>query len=76
MEEHLIRETVRRFKRMPTSLRVTKIKELILRSPMHKKVIQKDFPELYREVKPRPQQAVGGGLSERAQPVELCAKTR
>jgi hypothetical protein len=74
MEEHLIREIVRRFKRMPASRRVSKIRELISKSQDHRKVIQRDFPELYQEVESNPQQVSGGGLSGQAPPVELCAK--
>jgi hypothetical protein len=74
MEEHLIKEVIRRYKRMPVSLRVSKIKELISKSPDHRKVIQRDFPELYREAESNPDRVSGGGLSEQAQTFELCAK--
>jgi hypothetical protein len=74
MEEHLIREIVRRFKRMPASRRVSKIRDLISKSPDHRKVIKRDFPELYQEVESNPERVSGGGLSEQAQPYELCAK--
>jgi hypothetical protein len=76
MEEHLIKEIIRRFKRMPASQRVSKVRELISRSPDYRKVIQRAFPELYQEAESDPQRVSGAGLSERAQPVELCAKPR
>jgi len=73
MEEHLIKEIARRYKRMPASKRVSKVRELISRSPDHRKIIERVFPQLYQEAT-NSRRVSEAGLSERGQPVELCAK--
>jgi hypothetical protein len=72
MEEHLVQEIARRFKRTPASRRIVEVKEFIGRSSAHRDLIKKVFPDLYREVQGSP--SSGGGLSEPHQPAELCAK--
>jgi hypothetical protein len=76
MEEHLIKEIARRFRRMPASKRIAEVREFMGRSAAHRELIEKAFPELHREATspiPRPS-AVSS--SESARPIELCAKPR
>ncbi len=76
MEEHLIREVSRRFKLMPKSKRLKKIRQFIATSQTNRGVVQKLFPELYQEVEPNDRASSAGELSESSQPVELCVKPR
>ena len=76
MEEHLIREVSRRFRRMPRSERVKKIRQFMGHSQTNKRVVQKLFPELYQEVVANDRASSAGELSELAQPVELYVKPR
>jgi hypothetical protein len=76
MEEHLIEEIGRRFRRMPAAKRIAEVREFMGRSAARRALVEKAFPELYREATapaPRPS-AVSS--SESARPVELCAKPR
>jgi len=70
-EKDLIREVVRRFKRMPAQERITKIRKLASRSEVADGFIRKLVPELYEEAFPT---SSGGGRSESDQPHELSAK--
>jgi hypothetical protein len=76
MEEHLIKEIGRRFERMPVAKRIAEVREFISRSQARRALVEKAFPELYREATapaPRPSAVAS---SESARPVELCAKRR
>jgi hypothetical protein len=76
MEEHLIKEIARRFRRMPEAKRVAEVREFMRRSEARRALVEKAFPELYREATvaiPRPSAVAS---SQSARPVELCAKPR
>ena len=49
MEEDLIKEIRRRLERTPASQRVAEIREFVGRSEAHRKLVEKAFPNLYRE---------------------------
>jgi len=76
MEEHLIKELARRFRRTPASKRIAQIREFAGRSDHHRKLIEKAFPELYKEATSPERKASAFSSSESAQTVELCAKPR
>jgi len=76
MEEHLIKEIGCRFRRMPAAKRIAEVREFMSKSEARRALLEKAFPELYREAAaptPRPS-AVSS--SQSARPVELCAKPR
>ncbi len=72
-EKDLIKEVVRRFKRMPPGERITKIRKLASRSELAAGFIRKLVPELYREAFPSSSE---GGCSESDHPREIYAKPR
>src|SRR5437764_5901972 len=74
MEEHLIKEIRRRLKRTPASQRVAEIKEFIGRSEAHRKLVEKTFPDLYREATSRRTSEVSSSAPNHR--VELGAKPR
>ena len=49
MEQHLIKEIARRFRRMPEAKRIAEVREFISRSEARRALVEKAFPELYRE---------------------------
>jgi len=74
MESHLIKEIERRFKRMPTPRRVSEIKEFMAKSETNRNLVQKAFPELYREATSSRQVDGAFSSSEPDHPFELGAK--
>lgn len=76
MEEHLIREIARRFRRTPASKRIAEVREFMSRSAANRKLIEKAFPEFYREAMSPVRRASAGSSSEPAHRVELFAKPR
>ncbi len=76
MEEHLIREIGRRFKRTPASERITEIKEFMGKSDAHRKLIKEAFPEFYREATSPVRRRSATASSELRHPVGLSAKPR
>jgi hypothetical protein len=57
MEEHLIKEIARRFRRIPAPRRFAEVRDFMGRSAAHRELVEKAFPELYREAAspiPRP----------------------
>jgi hypothetical protein len=67
MEEHLIKEIGRRFARMPPSKRIAEVRDFMRTPAARRELIEKAFPELYREATspiPRPS-AVSSSQSAR-----------
>jgi hypothetical protein len=73
MEEHLVQEIGRRFRRTPKAKRIVELREFMRRSDAHRDLIRKAFPDLYEEAQSN-RSSSGGGLSGRPPHVELCAK--
>ena len=72
-ERHLIKAILGRFKRMPASERIEKVRKLAAESKGTKEFIRSEFPDLYKEAFNHRRPAAGG-LSESARPHELSAK--
>jgi hypothetical protein len=49
MEEHLIKEIAGRLRRMPACKRTEEVREFMGSSAAHWELMEKAFPELYRE---------------------------
>ncbi len=77
VEEHLIREIGRRFKRTPARQRVAEVRAFMGKSNANRKLIKKAFPELYQEATSSAHQDFSAAaLSEPNRRVELYAKPR
>jgi hypothetical protein len=76
MEEHLIKEIGRRFRRMSAARRIAEVREFMSRSEARRALIEKAFPELYREATPAAPRPSAVSSSRSARPVEPCAKPR
>jgi predicted DNA-binding transcriptional regulator AlpA len=74
MEEHLIREIRRRFRRLPASRRVSELREFMAQSEINRKIIEKEFPKFYREAMTGNRTSAFSS-SESNHSFELCAKT-
>ena len=76
MEEHLIKEVGRRFRRMRAAKRIVEVRQFMGKSEARRELMEKMFPELYQEaITPTPRPS-GASSSESTRSVELPARPR
>jgi hypothetical protein len=73
MEEYLVQEIARRFKRTPRAKRIAEVKEFMNKSAANRQLIKKSFPDLYAEAQ-GPNRSSSGGVSQLIQHFGLYAK--
>jgi len=76
MENHLVREIIRRLERLPLSKRAASVREFIAKSSVNAKLVKRASPKLYREATSYSEDFSVRESSESSRPYELCAKPR